>query len=398
VFGACVKPELYLCYAAAAVSMAAFAAAKASSMQSIHKELQTAIIDFTKNELETLLKESKAIVKELAVDKILHGEHIAFSTDDFNVATATVSNLLSASQGALDSFGLVDLDLQTISKLLALDPEAMTAVGLQWGINPDVLGLVMAGARRNEADVIRALSSLCASAKVKVEPETISAIIAVVKSIVNMKPGKSAEADAARMAFNFALKELVNTLVDPERIRSMLQQIAGASANSVGIVDLPLAISYPDRQQFKGFLGQAIDTLLSMVGAGMDADEQQNDGLGMGTLTPFSRMLERVCKEVFTQMRDCKDLETGLQEIRDKGSVPGFVVDLFLKKNTGSAAALLHMYPIIQLIRTCLQPNFSIEACCTELKDLASHSLRLPEQVVGMLGTFSCAPVSCFVF
>jgi hypothetical protein len=64
--------------------------------------------------------------------QILHasGETLAFSSSDFNVATSAVNSILSASQEAMDSIGLVGLDLLTISKLLALDPQAMTAVGL----------------------------------------------------------------------------------------------------------------------------------------------------------------------------------------------------------------------------------------------------------------------------
>ncbi len=62
--------------------------------------------------------------------QILHGETLAFSSSDFNVATSALNSILSASQEAMDSIARVGLDLQTISKLLARDPQAMTAVGL----------------------------------------------------------------------------------------------------------------------------------------------------------------------------------------------------------------------------------------------------------------------------
>ncbi len=61
----------------------------------------------------------------------------------------------------------------------------------------------MAGARRNEAEVIQALSALCSNVSVPVEPATISAILALVKSIVKIKPGKAPEAEESKEAFKF---------------------------------------------------------------------------------------------------------------------------------------------------------------------------------------------------
>jgi hypothetical protein len=254
VFGACVKPELYLAYAAAAVSFVTFITAKASNMQSLQKELQSAIIEFTKVELQTLLAESKAISKELAVDKILHGGGVPFSTDDFNVATATMNNLISTSQSALKQFGFADLDLQTISRVLALDQDTLTAVGLKWEIHPDILSLIIAGARRNETDAINAMTSLCHAASINFQPVTIAAILKLVKCIVNMRTGKFADALSSQVAFDLALKELVNLILSSDCVQTSLTKFT-----------LQDHCKFADVEHLKQFLGHAVDAFLSLL-------------------------------------------------------------------------------------------------------------------------------------
>ncbi len=81
IFGACVKPELYLSYAAAAGALVTFAAAKANDLQSLQTQLKEYINEMTKEVINELLAESKAIMQQIQSEQLLGGDLSSFSSE-----------------------------------------------------------------------------------------------------------------------------------------------------------------------------------------------------------------------------------------------------------------------------------------------------------------------------
>ncbi len=341
IFGACIKPELFLPYATAAVAFITFALGKANSLQTVQREIRELVLKSTQHELSELLADSKSLANKVFSGQVLSGQLQAFDSDILDSATATVSSIAGSSKDIMALFnGVVDLDFQNIAKLMSFNEEAIVGLAQKWGIKPSIVTLMIAASHRDEMRVLKSLEVVCKEAGIDVQHDVIVTILNLVKC--GIKVAESSDDAEARVQFDFATQDIFNTLINSELVESMMKQ-----ANP----DLP--VDFASVRKYKAFLSMIFNAVVGLLRGDSDISALSN---------VFSDFCEDITSSVLELRAKLMDLQVSSQFLQlilasssgqTESSVPE-VIDLIL-----SRWKWIPLETLVQLSEPSVLPNIA---------------------------------------
>jgi hypothetical protein len=281
VLGACIRPEVYLAYAAAASSLITFALAKIHEFKTLQDTLRKSVFDMATKELESLLGNQKAIDLEGDVDKFLHGDlHNLSITSAFT--SAAYQQLLDVStakvRDVVDQFldpqalQLIGVSIQTLAKLHAGDDSAIIELASSWGVDAEIVRLLLSVTRMNVPAMLAQLRAVCKRADIDISEELIVALFEFVKATLSSSAGASKRAEqlaAIQAELKISASRMFNALVSSSKLEQRLQQELGGTAK----------VEFASLREYIAFFSSMFDTVVSLM---------------QGDISPFYKLLEEL--------------------------------------------------------------------------------------------------------